>query len=98
MGFQLDDWVKIHAGKNHALLFKKIGPGILLPEPIIAKTRKILERKVYLGERYSEVAIANVLDAESYVGFWCGTGRNSERRGTWKGRCVRFREHHHRYR
>ena len=69
MGFQLEEPVKIDVGKNHALLFKKIGRGILLAEPVIAKTRKILERKVYLGDSDSEVAIANVMDAESFVGF-----------------------------
>src|ERR1700752_52288 len=90
MGFQLDDSVKIDAGKNHALLFKKIGPGILLPEPIIAKTRKILERKVYLGETDSEVAIANVMDAESYVGFGAALGATLKDVGRGKADAYAF--------
>lgn len=69
MGFEHVSEVKIEAGKNHALLFKKIRPAILQTLPVIEKTRNVLERKVYVGESQSEVAVANVLDAESYVGF-----------------------------
>jgi hypothetical protein len=73
MGFEHTS-VKIEAGKNHALLFKKIRPAILKTLPIIEKTRKVLERKVYVGESQSELAVANVLDAESYVGFGAALG------------------------
>jgi hypothetical protein len=69
MGFEHEKSVNIEAGKNHALLFKRIGPAILMTLPLIEKTRKVLERKVYLGATQSELAVANVLDAESYVGF-----------------------------
>lgn len=74
MGFEHETLVNIEAGKNHALLFKKIRPAILQTLPVIEKTRKVLERKVFVGETQSEVAVANVLDAESYVGFGAALG------------------------
>jgi hypothetical protein len=74
MGFEHISEVKFEAGKNHALLFKKIRPAILQTLPVIEKTRKILERKVYVGESQSEMAVANVLDAELYVGFGAALG------------------------
>jgi SAM-dependent methyltransferase len=74
MGFKHEESVKIDAGKNHALLFKKSGPEILLTKPVIEQKRRILERQVYLGESQSEVAVANVLDADSYVGFGAALG------------------------
>lgn len=91
MGFEHTS-LNIEAGKNHALLFKKIKPAILKTLPIIEKTRKVLERKVYVGETQSELAIANVLDAESYVGFGAALGATLSELDPGKAQAYAFED------
>lgn len=92
MGFEHVSSVDIKAGKNHALLFKKIRPAILQTLPIIEKTRNVLERKVYVGKSESELAVANVLDAESYVGFGAALGATLSEMDPGKAKAYAFED------
>jgi hypothetical protein len=69
MGFSHVDTVKVEAGKNHALLFKKQGnPAMDIDQVVLAK-RIVAERKVFKGSTPSELAIGDVLNGKKYTGY-----------------------------
>jgi len=68
MGFEYVS-LKIDAGKNHALLFKRTQKPSMDVDLAIRTGRHVLARKVYDGKAEIEIAVADVLDGNNYLGY-----------------------------
>ncbi len=65
MGFKKES-IKLGSGSNQAWLYKKINEPIINVQKIALKIRKVIKRKIYLGED-KETVIADLLDSESFI-------------------------------
>jgi hypothetical protein len=61
--------LKVDVGKNHALLFQRVQKPCMDVDLVIRTGRKVLGRKVHIGELKSEIAVADVLDGENCIGY-----------------------------
>lgn len=61
--------LKVNAGKNHALLFKRIQEPSIDVGLVIRTGRKVLKRRVHIGKLESETVVADVLDGDNYLGY-----------------------------
>ena len=68
-GFEEEKEIKFNPSNNHILLFKKREKQIINIEHIVETERPILERKIYIGQTESEIAIADVLDSDRHLKF-----------------------------
>ena len=68
-GFKKVEDIDFDTSKNHTLLFQKAKKTIINIEDIVKTKRPILERKIFVGEIDSEIAIADVLDSDQHLKF-----------------------------
>lgn len=59
----------VEAGKNHALLFRRTQEPSMNVNLVVQTGRQTLDRRVYGVEVESEIAVADVLDGNSYLGY-----------------------------
>ena len=68
-GFEKVEDIDFKNSNNHTLLFEKAKNPIINIEDIVENKRPILERKIFVGEIDSEIAIADVLDSDRHLKF-----------------------------
>lgn len=61
--------INFKPSNNHTILFKKAKKSIVNIEEIVNTKRPILERKIFIGDTNSEIAIADVLDSDEHFKF-----------------------------